>query len=65
MKLRNRKDTEKKHVRIKEDFNKRHCFYIDKKQNKEYFKISRETYKNNLINRREILKQFKAEFNEG
>ena len=62
MKLRNGKNTEKYRVRIKEEFNTKHCFYIDKEQNKEYFSISRTIYKTNLIFKKEILKKFKEEF---
>jgi len=63
MKLRNGKDTEKKRVRIKEDLSTNVFLYIDPEQRKEYFRVSRENYKLNLMFRREILMKLKEEFN--
>ena len=62
MKLRNGKDTEKKRVRIKEDLSTNVFLYIDPEQRKEYFRVSRENYKLNLMFRREILMKLKKEF---
>jgi hypothetical protein len=62
MKLRNGKDTEKKRVRIKEDLSTNVFLYIDPEQRKEYFRVSRENYKLNLMFRREILMKLKEEF---
>ena len=62
MKLRNGKDTEKKRVRIKEDLSTNVFLYIDPEQRKEYFRVSRENYKLNLMFRREILMKIKEEF---
>lgn len=62
MKLRNGKDTEKKRVRIKEDLSTNVFLYIDPEQRKEYFRVSRENYKLNLMFRREILMRLKNEF---
>lgn len=62
MKLRNGKDTEKKRVRIKEDLSTNVFLYIDTEQRKEYFRVSRENYKLNLMFRREILMRLKNEF---
>ena len=62
MKLRNGKDTEKKRVRIKEDLSTNVFLYIDPEQRKEYFRVSRENYKLNLMFRREILMRLKKEF---
>jgi len=61
MKLRNGKDTEKKHVRIREELNTNVFLYIDKKIRKDYFKTSFRNIEINLIFRREIKKQLKTE----
>jgi hypothetical protein len=61
MRLRNGKDTEKKRVRIREDFSTNAFLYIDKEMRKEYFKVSLTNYKINSIFRKEILKQLKDE----
>ena len=61
MKLRNGKDTEKKRVRIREEFSTNAFLYINKEMRKEYFRASIATYKINSIFKREILKQLKNE----
>jgi hypothetical protein len=61
MRLRNGKDTEKKRVRIREEFSTNAFLYIDKEMRKEYFKVSLTNYKINSIFRKEILKQLKDE----
>ena len=61
MKLRNGKDTEKKRVRIREEFSTNLFLYIDKEMRKEYFRVSVANYKINSIFRKEILSQLKDE----
>ena len=61
MKLRNRKDTEKKRVRIREEFSTNAFLYFDKGIRKDYFKTSLNNIKINLIFRREIKKRLKTE----
>ena len=61
MKLRNRKDTEKKRVRIREELSTNAFLYFDKGIRKDYFKTSLNNIKINLIFRREIKKRLKTE----
>lgn len=56
MKLRNGKYTKKNRLNIKEEFNTNHFFYIDKEQNKKYFKFSMSYYKINRINKEKLEK---------